>query len=341
MRRPLLALLAALVLAALLPGLASAAKKPQPRLQGLWNVTLTTTATDVAGVTPGRTSDTSFLFTPLCRRGACDVRVKLDAGLGDSFLTFRLSRSGSSYTGRVTFPVDWLCAGGVVTDGGVFTVELELKVTRSATTGAKRLATQLRGTGAFDAEATPEALAAGSCAPSPDSQTQAFAVVAAPMPKLSGPRLEGTWHASGRVTSARNSELVLEPPGVELGRTWTLTPICARGPCDVLASVVPDEGLGLPLPTSLQYQGGGVYSGRASIVVDLLCGAGAVHPALVGIVEFTLTVTAQGGGLATGADIDAVIRADQTPELLDSGCGLGAIESISEYTALPLLEAIG
>jgi hypothetical protein len=132
--------------------------------------------------------------------------------------------------------------------------------------------------------------------------TAALAASAQAQP-LPAARLQGTFQLTGRVTVAHH--VPGEHVGQQVTRTWTFTPLCPTGPCNVV-QVVRARITGTDTVV-LHLRPGGLYAGSGSFQLPLGC-AGRHYPNGE-LVPFKLTVHVTGKALVNGSVIATSIAA--------------------------------
>ncbi len=130
--------------------------KPKPRslrvarLTGDFDMKERVTSSHNFSTRVGSTNESTWTFAPLCRRGACSVRLTLYYGiLGADKLRVRLARSGTVYSGSGTGHVA-SCSSADVRG----TLSVRLRVAKGAWTGTTWRATGVVGTFRISAPGT-------------------------------------------------------------------------------------------------------------------------------------------------------------------------------------------
>ena len=297
-----------------LAGDALGAKQQSPRLDGSFAVRLTVVEDSTQFQTPGDVNDRTFLFMPTCRKGACNVKVKLKSG--STFEVVALERAGSTYRGSKT--VSFECVDRLI--------EIELRVAKSSKKDGPLHVTRV--TGSLEFTDTPKA-------DRPECSGAAFHQLSKVVGKLAaarpGARLEGTWQAGFEVTGGSFSELVDDTLGEKGMETWMFTPICPTGACDVLVVVADAQDFFFPIVLYLSYEGDNRYEALSGVSDALACTGGRVYPGYHGSVSYSLEVTGT-GAIATAYEATATLHKEVTAEAIAAGCGPGTIESIRSYT---------
>jgi hypothetical protein len=147
-RRPFLAAAAAATLAALSAGMSAGAADSGGRLQGTWTMKgKITRADNVRGERKGQRIRREWKLSSTCASGPCKtvkVTRKRTAGQKDTTMLTRVRRN--YYSGKGRFYVRLRCNGKVYPRGGLATMTLTVKVTRSATVQGKPFATGITAT---------------------------------------------------------------------------------------------------------------------------------------------------------------------------------------------------
>jgi hypothetical protein len=319
-RRPA-ALIAVAVLALAIAADASAAKQAGPRLDGFFDVVLTIAEDTSPQQQPGDVNERTWIFTPVCRQGACATNVVVRAG--SQFVTVLLRQRGSVYRGSRAIESE--CVDTLV--------EVEVRVVASRRVGGALRATRIAGANRITNTPTGEA----GCTSSPLEQLSA--VDGRRTAQKPGARLEGTWEVGLEVTGGHFPELVGDPVGQTGEETWTFTPSCSRGACDVLLTITGAEDFYFPLTVYLKHRGNGLYEGRTPIADPLACGEATVSPGYLGAVTHSLQVTETAGWgrstQATRLQATFTLRKDVTEQAIIAGCGSGYVESIRSYDGRP------
>jgi hypothetical protein len=127
---------------------ATAVSAKNARLQGTFDVKVTTIASDVPKAPPGSTDTRTYKFRPLCHEGAC-AKVKFTREAGSGRYTSKLHKTAPGvYEGSET-PRSYLCTGGAT---GEIDTQLTVKITRKK----DGKATKISGSLHFDFTGCPE-----------------------------------------------------------------------------------------------------------------------------------------------------------------------------------------
>jgi len=323
-RRLGLALAVTGALATLLCG-SGFAKSAPPRLAGSFATTLTLLESSDAGQQPGSSSQRSWLFTPVCGKGACDVTVEVKSGA--YFRTIHLTRKGSSYTGTATNDAPWFCATQTLPAGATETDQVAVRITGSAKKSGALLATRVTGTVIFDIVGKPDTLQMAGCN-FPASHTE-YNVDGSLAKQKPGPRLEGLWTLNWQVTGGVFSDSINAPVGSKGQVRWNFVPICAKGACDVL--VTSSDTVPVTV-VYLTYVGDGTYRGVANFATHVECDGTDIYPGYLGSTQFEFH--AAGTTRATSLTGTAALVQDTTPTVNTApGCNKGHIEANWSYTS--------
>lgn len=135
--------------AATLPASASAAN-PRPRtarLQGQWRVQARiTSASGVAGLSPGQRFSRRWTFVPLCRVGVCQS-VRLIRALNQGTARLVLHRQGPGYyAGKGKLYVALRCGGQVYKKGESVPYRLTVHITQARAVAGAIVATRIKAT---------------------------------------------------------------------------------------------------------------------------------------------------------------------------------------------------
>jgi PKD domain-containing protein len=147
-RRSFPAVAAAATFAALSLGMGATAADTGGRLQGTWTMKgKITRADNVRGERKGQRITREWKFSSTCASGPCNTAKltrKRTHGQRDATVLERVRRN--VYSGKGRFYVRLRCAGKVYPRGGLATMSISVKVTRSVTVQDKLFATRMSAT---------------------------------------------------------------------------------------------------------------------------------------------------------------------------------------------------
>jgi hypothetical protein len=144
-RRTALAAATAATFAALSVGMSATAADTGGRLQGTWTMKgKITRADNVRGERKGQKITRKWSFSSTCASGPCKtLKVTRTRTRGQKDTTVLKRVRKDYYSGKGSFYVRLRCAGKVYPRGGLATMSISVKVTRSRTVQGKRFATRI------------------------------------------------------------------------------------------------------------------------------------------------------------------------------------------------------